>query len=341
MTAELGLLFAFEATDYIVVCVALMKVTLVGAASDSYAPHLTAGLHSALTRIDRRRDVRVFVLDGGLAPRSRARIRRCLAGAHPRATVEILSPDTRSLADLPTDPRYPVAVYLQLLAPQLLPEDVELALYIDSDVVVTEDVAQLFDGKRAPRALWAVRDGEIDVNLPRLKRGFPDVGFREGAEYINTGVLLMNLPLWRSERIADRTIDVLRNNRELCVWKNQDAINVTLAGDWGLLPDKWNNRLRGYTWAFPKLERPEDGEGILHFCGHRKPWRGWCLKDQMYFDALVASGWPSPLQRLAIRLNRPYRSARLAWQIWRRKLSLGGRLRQLARFAPARTDART
>lgn len=315
-------------------------VVLFGASSDGYAQHLTVSMHSALSRIDPARAVRVFVLDGGLSPQSRARMLRSLGRAHPRVSIEIVAPDTAMLADLPTDGRYPVAIYLPLLAPRLLPQDIEVALYIDSDVVVTEDISQLFSRDLAPRALWAVRDNAVDVNLERLKTGFPDVRFPGDAQYINTGVLLMNLPLWRRERIAERTLAVLRDHPEQCVWKNQDALNVALAGDWGLLPDRWNNRLRGYTWAFPHLANAEDGEGILHFCGHRKPWRGWCLKDQMYFDALLASGWPTPVERARIVAERPYRAARLAYQIWRRKLALGGRLRKLAQGAPQAVGSR-
>jgi lipopolysaccharide biosynthesis glycosyltransferase len=310
------------------------RIAIVGAASEVYARHLTVAMHSAMTRIDPDRRVCAFVVDGGMRADSVTRMLHCLGAAHPRASVEIILPDAALVEGLPTCARYPAAVYLQLLIPALLPPDIERALYIDSDGVVTENVSALFDMDLQGRALWAVRDGEVDVNLNRLKASFPDVRFAEGAEYVNTGVLLIDLPLWRRMQVSERAIDLLRNHGDRCVWKNQDAINVALAGDWGLLPDKWNNRLRGHTWAFAHLAHARGGEGILHFCGHRKPWRGWCLKDEVYYDALIASRWHGPAQRIGVRLNYPYRALRSLYYAARYRLALRSRaakaLRQLS-----------
>lgn len=306
-------------------------VCLVGAASEAYARHLTVSLYSALAKLPPDRSAKVFVIDGGMGAKTRRRVMRCLTVSHPSAQVQIISPDLDRLDGLPVSARHPAAVYLQLMIPKLLPPEVKRVLYLDSDVVVTEDVSPLFAMDMKGRALWAVRDDIDDAELTRLRHDFPDVAFRRGAEYINTGVLLMDLSAWRREQIAERALAILREHGHLCIWQNQDAINVALAGDWGKLADKWNNRLRGSRHVFPHLERSVGGDGILHFCGPRKPWLGWCHRDVAYHAALLDSGWLRPAEAMVYRLGQPLRRARSRYFALRHRIAMRKKLARLLR----------
>lgn len=276
-------------------------VALMGAASDSYARHLTAALHSVASRVDPRREVFVFVVDGGMKPANLARACARIAAAHPHAQVVPVAPSAERLAGLPVSGRYPAAMYMPLLALDMLPARIGPVLCLDCDVIATEDVSPLFDMPLDGRPLWAVRDGPEDEHGARLRADFPEVRGVGTMTYVNTGVMLIDAPAWRSEGLGARVLGVLRRQGVRCVWTSQDAINVALAGRIGLLPDRWNNRLRGSSHIFPALAQTRP-RGILHYCGGRKPWRGWCLHDHAYHAALLASGWHDAPGRLAYRL---------------------------------------
>ncbi len=292
-------------------------IVLVVAASDLYAPHLTVSLHSALRTIAPHRRIEVHVLDGGISPARINRIKTCLTGAHPRASIWFIKPEPALLAGLRTTDRYPAAVYLRLMIPALLPLGVEKAIYIDSDVVVTEDIAPLFDMNMQGRALWAVRDAGHERELARLRLDFKDVSFCDHADYFNAGVLLMNLSEWRSQDIGGRALDFIRARGTLCKWFDQDALNLATRGDWGTLPEKWNNQIHGFRQVFGNLRADGAAQGVLHFAGKRKPWeKGRFLKQDEYLEAVLASGWHGPAARLKMRVTRLV--------LWARK-----RLRQL------------
>jgi lipopolysaccharide biosynthesis glycosyltransferase len=282
------------------------------------------------------------VLDGGMSASTSARLAACLRAANPRGTATILTPDPELLAaalhGLPVSARYPAAVYLPLLACGMLPQSLERALCVDADVIATEDVSPLFDADLGDRALWAARDAPVDAHLDRLAASFPDAHIPPGACYVNTGVMLINLPAWRRQAVGARALRLLREHGDRCVWTNQDAVNVVLAGEISLLPDRWNNRMRGHAHVFPELGAAPRGApaGIVHFCGRKKPWRGWCLRDELYHRELIASGWHDPLRQLAARLNAPYRAARSLWFRGRHRFALAARARRAIGGAGAR-----
>lgn len=295
-------------------------VVLVGCADDGYAMPLTVALHSALRTLDRDRSVEVFIVDGGLSPRNLARCRRCLASAHPRVRIEVVTPDLSRLSHVPTY-EFPVAAYFRLLIPQLLSERYRRALYLDCDVVVTEDLSPLWDLDLQDRAVWAVPDDDRpDELFARITRDFPFVVFEEGATYFNSGVLLINLPVWRQLDISERALEFLRSYPDKCLSADQDALNLAIAGGWGRLPEKWNNQVRALWHSSDRWKNPVayerlvfagiaerfDGDRILHFIGIRKPWsveRKGPYRDR-FVDALGRSGFYARPRQMLWLLNR-------------------------------------
>jgi lipopolysaccharide biosynthesis glycosyltransferase len=275
-----------------------LPVVIACGSSNEWAFPLTVSLHSALSRLDPKRSVHVYVMDGGISARNKARIHRSLSGAHPLATVEIITPDPAVLAGVPTTRRYPLAVYFRLLMPFVLPASVERVLYLDADVVVTEDVSPLFDMDLEDKPLWAVRDPTdgTDEGMPRVRRAFPWIKGRSEHSYFNGGVMLINLPEWRCRRVSERAIELIRTHGTCLRYLEQDPMNLLLDGDWGRLDDKWNNMLYEGRLLYPQTSGPNGGDGILHFIGGDKPWQwGTCSeREEVYEAAMRATGWHCP-----------------------------------------------
>lgn len=157
--------------------------------------------------------------------------------------------------------------YLRLLLPGHLPEYIDRVLYLDSDVLVCGDLSPLWDIPLDGAALAAVGDHFT-----------PTLGTRDGipgaptdidmaAPYFNSGVLMINLPVWRTLGITELCLKYMTENQDRLRLPDQDALNLAAYGRWHELAGIWNDHV---SWWNPVAE-PQDTR-ILHFIGRKKPW---------------------------------------------------------------------
>ena len=218
------------------------------------------------------------------------------------------------------------ATFFRLLLPDLLPA-VDRILYLDVDLLIRRSLEPLYTIDLHGHPVAAVSDVRPADHAARL-------GVDAALGYLNAGVLVMDLPAIRRERMTDRALAYLRDNRaspKRCLLADQDGINVALEGRWLRLPDTWNFFL-SHCAEHPRnlaphlLQQLLDGPAIVHYCGHKKPWmRLYALPFQQEYLSQAARdgihfprGWGvrdaferiSELQRMR-RMRRRHRVAGL------------------------------
>jgi lipopolysaccharide biosynthesis glycosyltransferase len=161
--------------------------------------------------------------------------------------------------------------YARFLIPAILPKTVPRVLYLDVDLLVLEDLGPLFTTDLGTATVGAVLDFNLHSNY--LDRGFdPEVkrashpnfrGLPAVRDYLNSGVLLIDLDRWRKEKISEKAFDYLERFR-LSPQMDQDALNVVLDKQWVALDPRWNVQNH-----YRKISKRE---GILHFVTKAKPW---------------------------------------------------------------------
>lgn len=163
----------------------------------------------------------------------------------------------------------PKSAYYRLMLPDLL-NQINKTIYLDCDLVVEIDLLELWGEALSTNLVLGV--AERDELQPGLQAHVGTPGDR----YINSGVLVMNLDLWRAESIAERCMGWLRQNPLQATMMDQDAINRVAVGRKGYIDLKWNlNPIHG-----PARETlPKFPERILHFAGPIKPWQEWYCLD--------------------------------------------------------------
>jgi lipopolysaccharide biosynthesis glycosyltransferase len=238
-------------------------MTIVSAADEGFAAHFAAMLHSAWTH---HPTAEFYLLDCGLKPGTLADLRDF--ATKQGICLNIISIDPTVLRDLPTTKALSIAAYARLLIPDFFPDSVERALYIDADCIVVDDLMALWRLDMGKAALAAVHDPggaqmerEIGINLDE-----------EG--YVNSGVMLMNLIVWRHEELATAAMAFSKKHSPHAC--DQPGINVACAGRIAYLPEQWNFQLQ-------KPRRPAQWlePSIIHYAGPKKPW--------IYSDVLFAS----------------------------------------------------
>lgn len=185
-------------------------------------------------------------------------------------------PTPAQLASAVSDTRFPVEASFPLIMPDLLPPTVERALFLDADLFVLGDLAELWATRLEPDAvLAAVGDGAIPrCAAPRGVKGCQALGIPADAPYFNGGVLLVDLDRWRSAGVTRRALAYLDATRHAVDFLHQEALNAVLWQAWQPLPRRWNLlSSQDCRTARPNDVRDSESAGIVHFAGRVKPWR--------------------------------------------------------------------
>ena len=191
-----------------------------------------------------------------------------------------------------------IETYFRLFIPELIPEE-DKVIYLDCDIVVRHSLAGFYALEPGEDYILGVRD--IDSRGNRRRMGTK--------RYVNAGVLLMNSRKMREDRIVDRFIDYILNNKAKIVWHDQDVIAGALNERVRYVSSVWNGQLS----RFPKdmrFSRLHDAH-VLHFIGERKPWLPYknSAFTEEYFTYLRLTPFAD--------FEKTWRKHRLVWQAGR------------------------
>ena len=233
----------------------LSEPVVLCAADDNYAKPLTVTLQSAAESLRPGNSLQVIVLDGGIQPNSWQMMKESLASLP--IELNSLRPDPRVVDGLMTSHHVTSTAYFRLLAGKLLPESIDRVIYLDSDLLVRDDLSILWEMELGDHYCLAVPDiacphidvREADCNFrkssPYLAAISPIGNWRElklnGSDrYFNSGVMVLNIERWRRESIERQLIRCLKDNRKHVWCWDQYALNVVFAGQWQPIPARWN-----------------------------------------------------------------------------------------------------
>lgn len=200
------------------------------------------------------------VVTNGIRDRDREAIRRSAIGAGREASVSFTEFDDGPVRHLARSKLISHTAYAILYLGELLPEEVSRCIYLDCDLVVERDLAELWNtelGELAVGAVDNVRWQASEIHQRRLGLSEP--------RYFNSGVLLVDVDRWRRDRLGPRAIEWAERIGSRLVLHDQDALNAALGGSWLPLPEYWN------LWII-EPELGETSRAVFHFMGWPKPW---------------------------------------------------------------------
>lgn len=202
------------------------------------------------------------------------------------------------------------AIYYRLLLPEIVAD--RRVIYLDSDILVRKSLLELFTVDLEGTPLAAAVDHALTYHL--RDHGMPiiykekDVALDDyyldvldfdltNTEYFNTGVLVMDLDVWRRADLAEQCLRYLQLKGELNM-ADQDAANHIMQGNFKRIDPRWNSfsylyreyhplpnqRLAEIYGGYDKNLRNPKGEWeellktwaqdpwIVHFSHRSKPW---------------------------------------------------------------------
>ena len=258
-----------------------MRIAFATSADDNFALPATVMLRSVADHARSSGRLDVYVLDCGLTPRSRRKMRASVSRAWVR--LHFLPVGENALGGFRVDGHVSSAAYARLFMGKVLPDDVERVVYVDGDMVALDDVMPLGEIDLRGHLLAAVQDplaGKVGQSAQMMHWEGWDVP--RGTPVFNSGLMILDLPRWRQARLFDQAMRIAREHPDRMRWWDQCALNYVVKGDFEALDPAWN--------VMPHLHYPPNSADviydretverclrqpkILHFSGGRRPWKG-------------------------------------------------------------------
>jgi len=263
------------------------------ASDDNYAVHMAVTIVSILKNADDGDNLFFYVLDGGISDRSKDKISGLKkikdffveyvdCGAFKSHGFQLLLP------------HFSQTVYLRLRMADLLP-DVDKIIYLDSDMIVCSSLKELFEEDTGEYFISAVED----IGYFWAHNSF---GRKEEKFYANSGVMVINLKLWREHSIGEKLYEFAGTTKEKLHFGDQDVINSVLKHKIKPLNLKWNVQTSFFEF-YNVLNHPLKSEiikakknpKIIHYITWKKPWNSYVPKRKLYFYYLDIAGLASDL----------------------------------------------
>lgn len=187
-------------------------------------------------------------------------------------------------------PTISIETYYRLVVPELFGQ-YDKILYLDSDLIVLEDVAKLYNTDIQDNFLGAVRDigfqGNVNGGNKEFIKYYKQFECKD-LNFFNAGVLIMNTKKIRENFTSRWLLDFAQQNS--FKFQDQDLLNILFEGKIFELDYKWNFYgdpegsyrmwFNGYApkQYYKKYIDAKNNICIIHFPGNEKPW--WDPKQE-------------------------------------------------------------
>lgn len=242
---------------------------------NGYAPFLAVALNSAIKNSNKNRHYKAIVLHEGLSDENKKKLSSLQTDnfeielTEMKANFEAL--DDRMSNRLRCD-YFTLTIYFRLFIPAMFPQ-YDKGIYIDSDVVCTTDLGKLFDIEIGDNFIGACNDLSIADIPPLVAYTENAVGVKKH-EYINSGVLLMNLKKMRECDFEGHFLNLLNEYHFDSIAPDQDYLNAICNGKIYYLDESWD--------TMPNDKKPELLKtNVIHYNLFSKP---WCYDNVQYSE---------------------------------------------------------
>lgn len=264
---------------------------------ENYIKYATVTIKSILSGTNEK--ISFYILDGGITKDSKEKIEKSVE--HTTSSVEFIQIDVSLFSKFPDIAHFSINTYFRYLIPILKPQ-IHKALYVDTDMVINGDIAEIYNTDLDNYGLAAVPYLTEELHLPNLNKDKNILGLSPKHLYFNAGLLLINCDYWRSHDISKVLMDKTAEMYDKLSMPDQDVLNVVFKDNYKILPKQYNLIVDTTMQFFNFKEYIKAFKGclVLHYTGGKefRPWmrakvpcyqRFWDLAKEtpFYNDLLI------------------------------------------------------
>ena len=246
-------------------------VKVVFAVDDRYIPFLAVAIESLVEHSSKDNYYLIKILHTDVSSENKKKIEKYKADNISIEFVDLNYYLQKVKDKLYTRDYYTNTTYFRLFLPELYPQ-YNKVLYLDSDIVILDDIANLYNINMGDNLVAAAPDDIIQSNKVFQDYVEKVVGVSDYKHYFNAGVLLMNLDQLRKFNFQEKFVYLL-STIKFSVAQDQDYLNRLCKGRVKLLSVAWDRM------PIPNDKIKDEDIKILHFNFACKPWH---FEDVLY-----------------------------------------------------------
>lgn len=239
-------------------------IPIVFAIDDKYAPFLSVTLSSIIGNNKNNSFFKFYVLYTDLDEKLRERFSFYNTDCSSIEFVDVSSFMKDKANKMCIRDYYTATTYYRFFICSIL-KDYDKAIYLDSDMVLTSDISELYDVDLKDNVFAVVPDESVQVVDIFHEYTLHYLGI-PGTEYFNAGMLVINLKAFKENKIYERFIDFLNKGITFEVAQDQDYLNVLSFGKVKFLNKQWNKM------PLPDPSFDNKTLKLIHFNHGFKPW---------------------------------------------------------------------
>ncbi|MDO4842232.1 MAG: DUF4422 domain-containing protein [Phoenicibacter congonensis] len=276
-------------------------VPVVFASDDAYVPMVTTTIYSMLKNASSESFFDIVILESDITSENKE-IMLDFFSQFKNASIRFA--DVSGMIDQydlkTSNGLISVETYYRFLIQNVLPEHKKV-LYLDSDLIIKGDVAELFATELGSNLLGAAHDTDFlgSLNIPQKKKmeyAKSVLGMKNPYNYFQAGVLVMNLAEIRKLCTSEEWLEIAANPEVTYTYDDQDILNSKCEGRVTFIDNAWNvmndcnQRIsKIFSFAPSKIYRAflkaYENPKIVHYAGFEKPWfPGGCDKASLYWS---------------------------------------------------------
>ncbi|MBR4270714.1 MAG: glycosyltransferase family 8 protein [Clostridia bacterium] len=242
------------------------------ASDDNYLPYLDVAISSLIEHTSQNNFYSIYILNTGLKDEYKARI-LLREQENVKITFYDMSDYIEGIKDkFKAVMHFGIATYYRLFIQSLFPQYSKV-LYLDCDIVVLRDVAELYDIDLEGNIMGGAVEQFI-LNTPEYSFYTKNALGIDSSKYVNAGILIMDLEQFRQNKIEQKFSYLIKHYNFELIDCDQAYLNFLCMGKVKILPAGWNKT------NFPINVDSE--LNIAHFALSEKPWQAE-VKNGEYF----------------------------------------------------------
>ncbi len=248
------------------------KITVAFAVNDGYVPYLSTAIYSLIANRNMNKHYALFVFFSSLREKN---IGLLSSLKTENVTIDFVNLDEYTSAynaKFYTWAHYTKESYYRLFLPKYFGDSLGKFIYLDSDLVVDCDVADLLSETDDSKTVWGVRNYSTTDDADYIR----SIGLSYES-YINSGVMVIDCGRFNRMGYLEKAAGIIAR-RQRFTYIDQDVLNIVCNGDIGLVGPSWN--VQWNNMSFPERFVPEVRNDvtqipkprIVHFTID-KPWK--------------------------------------------------------------------